>query len=155
MADGASSETRARGRKSGLARFLNVVANPFSRWALRSRFHGVMSGSVMLVTVTGRKSGRRYTTPVNYVRDGDEVTVVSALDRTWWRNVRGGAPVAVRIQGNDRSGRATVVAEGGPDAIAGYRDFRDKLGHPVSPEKAEKDGGNKVIIRVRLDGSEG
>src|SRR5262249_17743027 len=46
---------------------LFVVINPVIRALLRSPVHGLMSKSLMLITFTGRKSGRRYTTPVRYV----------------------------------------------------------------------------------------
>jgi hypothetical protein len=35
---------------------LNQFANPFVELMLRSPLHGLMSGSIMLVTVTGRKT---------------------------------------------------------------------------------------------------
>lgn len=140
---------------SGVARALMAIANGSGKWLLRSPLHGVMSGSVMLITVTGRRTGRAYTTPVNYARDGDELTVVSVLGRTWWRNVRGGAPVTVRIKGRDLAGDAHVVVEGGPEAVAAYQQFRERLGHPVKPEKAEKRGAECVMIRIRLGGGSG
>jgi deazaflavin-dependent oxidoreductase (nitroreductase family) len=65
--------------------------NDFMAWVLRSPFHGILSGGMMLVTVTGRKSGRKYTTPVEYYREGDCLWVVTNRNRTWWRNVRSGA----------------------------------------------------------------
>ena len=43
-------------------RFFMRLGNLFVASMLRSPLHGLLSGSVMLITVTGRKSGRRYTT---------------------------------------------------------------------------------------------
>ena len=40
--------------------------NPAICAVLRSRFHWLLSRGLMLVTVTGRKSGRQYTIPVGY-----------------------------------------------------------------------------------------
>lgn len=51
-----------------MRRLLNRIANPVVTWLLRSSLHGILSGSTLLITVTGRKSGRIYTIPVNYVR---------------------------------------------------------------------------------------
>ena len=84
--------------------------NAFVKLLLRSPLHGLL-GNVMLITVTGRRSGRAITTPVNFVREGDDVLVTSDRRRTWWRNLRGGAPVTVRLKGSDRSGRAEVAAD--------------------------------------------
>jgi hypothetical protein len=41
-----------------------------------------MSG-ILLITVTGRKSRRAISTPVNYARDGETLLVISKTDRTW------------------------------------------------------------------------
>ncbi|MFQ6085544.1 MAG: nitroreductase family deazaflavin-dependent oxidoreductase [Candidatus Bathyarchaeia archaeon] len=71
------------------------------RWILGSPLHGLVSKNMMLITLTGRKSGKRYTVPVNYVREDDVFFVVSYRHRTWWRNLRGGAPVTVRVKGQE------------------------------------------------------
>jgi deazaflavin-dependent oxidoreductase (nitroreductase family) len=69
---------------------------------LRSPLHGMISKNFMLVSVTGRKSGKIYTTPVNYHRQDEALRVVSQSERTWWRNLRGeGARVMLRLQGKD------------------------------------------------------
>jgi hypothetical protein len=47
------------------------TVQPYGSWILRLSLHGAMSGPTMLLTYTRRRSGRTYTTPVNYVRDGD------------------------------------------------------------------------------------
>jgi len=51
--------------------------NPIMKWILGSPLHRVVSKSTMLVTFTGRKSGKQYTIPVNYVREGDVFYVTS------------------------------------------------------------------------------
>src|SRR4030042_5733909 len=73
--------------------------NPLIAAVLRSPFHGMLSRSVMLMTVTGRKSRAAYTTPVNYLPVGEELWTVSFRNRTWWRNLRGGAAVTLRLRG--------------------------------------------------------
>lgn len=78
---------------------------------LRSPLHGLLSRSVMLLTFTGRRSGRRYTTPVEYIREGETLYLYSSRERVWWRNLRGGAPVTVRLRGRERRGRGQVFEE--------------------------------------------
>jgi hypothetical protein len=75
-----------------------MTGNDFMSWVLRSPLHGMLSSSTMLITVTGRKSGKKYTLPVNYYRDADCLWVLSSRDRTWWRNVQGGADVSLLLQ---------------------------------------------------------
>jgi hypothetical protein len=57
---------------------------PFVVALLRSPLHGFMDRSTLLLTYTGRKSGKAYTTPVNYLRDGDTLLVVSSCKHIWW-----------------------------------------------------------------------
>ncbi len=83
--------------------------NPLIAAILRSPFHGVLSRSMMLVTVTGRKSGTAYTTPVNYIPVGEELWTVSSRNRTWWRNLRGGGSVSLRLCGRLVQKAARVV----------------------------------------------
>jgi deazaflavin-dependent oxidoreductase (nitroreductase family) len=78
--------------------------NSFMIFMLRSPLHGMMSGSTMLVTVTGRKSGRLITTPVNYYQEGDTLWVISNRERTWWRNLKGGASVKLHLRGREVNG---------------------------------------------------
>jgi hypothetical protein len=56
--------------------------NSFIAWLLRSPLHGLLSANTLLITMAGRKTGRPITTPVNYVRDGDRLWVISSRDRT-------------------------------------------------------------------------
>lgn len=49
----------------------------------------------MLITYRGRRSGNEYTTPVNYVEDGDTLLVVSSRDHDWWKTLRSGSSCAV------------------------------------------------------------
>src|SRR5712691_523168 len=98
-------KTLARGREMGTttvevptppARPLMAAANVAVQLLLRSPLHFWLSDTMLLLTYTGRKSGRRDTNPVSYSREGDVVTVFTY--RSWWRNLRGGAPVRVEIK---------------------------------------------------------
>jgi deazaflavin-dependent oxidoreductase (nitroreductase family) len=85
--------------------------NPFMTWLLKSPLHGFISRSTMLITVTGRRSGRSITTPVNYQRRGNTLWVISHRQRTWWRNLREGAEVTLLLGGKDITGSAKVIEE--------------------------------------------
>lgn len=78
---------------------------------LRSPLHRVASGQLLLITYTGRRSGRSYTLPVMYARHEDAlvVHVARADEKVWWRNLRGGAAVRIRLRGRTLGGRAEVV----------------------------------------------
>lgn len=72
--------------------------NSFMAWVLRSPFHGMLSNGMMLVTVTGRKTGKAYTLPVEYVQENDSLWVMSKRNRRWWRNLEGEATIGLVLR---------------------------------------------------------
>ena len=80
--------------------------NDFMAWVLRSPFHGMLSNGMMLITVTGRKTGKAYTTPVGYYEEGGCLWVLTSLDRSWWRNLQGGANVKLLLKRKSVNGFA-------------------------------------------------
>ena len=80
--------------------------NDFMSWVLRSPFHGMLSNGMMLITVTGCKTGKKITFPVGYYREGDSLWVITSRDRTWWRNLPGGAQVSLLLKHQPVTARA-------------------------------------------------
>jgi hypothetical protein len=95
-----------------MRRFMQAapLVNAPVRVAVNSRLLGRLLGrSVTLLTYTGRKSGREFSIPVAYRRNGDELTIAANVPdaKTWWRNFLGeGGPVTVRLGGVDHQGHA-------------------------------------------------
>ncbi len=85
------------------------IGNAFMQALMRSPLHPMLDSSILLITVTGKSSGKKYTLPVNYVRQGDKLILTSLRSRTWWRNLRGGAEVQVVLKGKETRTRATVI----------------------------------------------
>ncbi len=85
--------------------------NPAIVWILHSPLHPLLSVGLMLITVTGRRTGRRYTIPVGYQRNGDEITVLisKARRKRWWRNYLEPRPVELHVHGRMLHGEARVV----------------------------------------------
>jgi len=83
---------------------------------LKSRRIGPWIGKgLTTVSYTGRRSGRTFTTPVAYRRDGDQVTLMVDLPavKNWWRNFTGdGGPVTLRLDGTYRTGHAIAHRAG-------------------------------------------
>lgn len=73
--------------------------------------HGLISGSVMLISFKGRSSGKEFAVPVNYVRRDGIILVTSYRSRTWWRNLRGGVPVTLRVKGQNLNGIGEAVTD--------------------------------------------
>ena len=64
--------------------------------------------SIAIITFTGRRTGKSYSTPVTYYREGDTVIVLSKKFRTWWRNFLEEPQVELRLKGRTFPGRAHV-----------------------------------------------
>ncbi|WP_306364092.1 hypothetical protein [Nocardia sp. CC227C] len=78
------------------------------------------------ITYVGRRSGKTFSTPVNYWRSGDVLKIGVAMPdrKSWWRNFQDeGGPITMRLAGEDRTGRA----------------------------KARRDERGRVTVEVRLD----
>ncbi len=99
---------------------LMLVMNPLMKLLLRSPLRGNIGKGLLLITFTGRKSGKRYTTPVAYQDRGS--TLIIFVDGRWWRNLLGGAPVAVLVDGQQWAGQAEAITD--PDVVvAGMLEF--------------------------------
>ena len=82
--------------------------NRFITWLLRSPLHGLLSYGTMLLTVRGRKSGKPYSTPVDYYEEDGFIWVLSNRDRSWWRNLQEGANVEILLKGKSVHGFAEL-----------------------------------------------
>ncbi|MBK6791375.1 MAG: nitroreductase family deazaflavin-dependent oxidoreductase [Anaerolineales bacterium] len=82
--------------------------NDFMAWILRSPFHSILSNGMMLITITGRKTGKAYTTPVGYYVEGEYLWVITSRERKWWRNLQGGATVDLLLKRKPVRGAADV-----------------------------------------------
>lgn len=54
---------------------------------LRRGWMGKMDDFVMVITTTGRKSGKKFTTPIAYQRDGKNIIAVNPGNSNWLHNV--------------------------------------------------------------------
>jgi deazaflavin-dependent oxidoreductase (nitroreductase family) len=131
------------------------------KYILRSPMHGMVSKTMLLITFTGRKSGKTYTTPVDYSQDGDQVTIFTHAN--WWKNLNGGSPVTLRMRGRDLQGIAEPVAEDKGAVAAGLMEHLRKVPSDAKyygvtfddqknprAEEVEKAAQSAVMIRVRL-----
>jgi deazaflavin-dependent oxidoreductase (nitroreductase family) len=140
--------------------------NPMMVWLLKSPLHGMISKGVMLVSVTGRKSGKMISTPTNYLRDGNTLWVISWRDRKWWRNLRGGAKVRVLLAGRNVEGCGQVIEDEKAVAQSLFDYYRkvpqyakyvginlDETGLPISVD-CECAAQKMVMISVEMPGNE-
>jgi deazaflavin-dependent oxidoreductase (nitroreductase family) len=114
-------------------------ANPVMKALLRSPLHRLLSKNFMLLTVTGRKTGRAYTFPVGRHQSPDGTFVLSA-GGSWRHNLRGGADVRVTLDGREHPAHATLEED--PDRAA--EAFKTML---------DRAGARALAVKVNVDRS--
>src|SRR6202050_3244184 len=90
------------------ARIMRAVNVP-TRAVLSLPFATPLSGNLMLISYTGRKSGKAYRQPVSYVRDGD-VLLTPGRGR-WTLNRADGRPVRSRLRAHLETARPELVTD--------------------------------------------
>ena len=133
------------------------MVNQTMKFILRSPLHGMVSKTTCLVTFTGRSSGKTYTTPVSYSHHGEEVRLFTHAE--WWKNLRSGASVTLRLQGRDFQGRAEPVALDKTAIAAGLaahlrqvpsnaRWYHVKLDAQGSPDEADVAQAVQTVVMI-------
>jgi hypothetical protein len=126
---------------------------------LRSRF-GARMHDLALLTVTGRRTGRRYAIPVSVNElHGDTIVLTAG---TWRKNLRGGADVELTHGGQTRTMHAQLIEEPGAVADA-YGAMLDRIGvrhsvrvglrvagdeMPTHDELRDAIGGRRAVVRL-------
>ena len=126
--------------------------NPLARALLRSPLHGLMSRHVIVLCFEGRRTGKRYETPVAYRRaDDGALEALTSVHGAWWRNLEPGALATVVHCGRAVPARIDVVlacASTEPEASAeavrralASRDLPRRAMMPVPPAET-------VLLRI-------
>lgn len=137
------------------------VANPVFRTLLRSRLHWLASRWLALLSYRGRRSERRYTTPVAYARrDGALVVVTLADEANWWTNFRDPHECTLWLRGTPKDATGVVVTDGAErDALLAEYARDRRLLAPVLGVDGDRTGRtsddgtveNVVVVRFDLD----
>jgi hypothetical protein len=101
------------------------MANPLVRMLLGSPLHGVLDDSLLVLHLTGRKTGRQYDIPVNYLDMEGKLTVVTVAG--WRVNLRGGGDVEVTLRGRRRPMR-TLLQEDPASVAVSYQAMIGRIG---------------------------
>jgi deazaflavin-dependent oxidoreductase (nitroreductase family) len=137
------------------------IVNRTMKFVLRSPMHGIVDKKILLITFTGRKSGKTYTTPVSYSQSDGQVVVFTHAD--WWKNLRVDVPVMLHIRGRELQGLAEPIVEDKQAVAAGLAEHLRKVrsdakyysvtfddqGNPRS-EEVEKAAQTVVMISIQL-----
>lgn len=118
----------------------------------------VLGRMMIILTVTGAKTGNRYTTPVQYVRDGNRLLVLTQRKRLWWRNITTEPEVEMVLKGRTiRTAAHLAEGEEARTAIAAclrldprvakfYGIDLDQNGEPNDDDVAKLDAAFTVIV---------
>lgn len=119
-----------------------LVINRIVGWLLRSpRRASKIGGSLLLLHLTGRKTGRELTVPVAY-RPSADGRLVALTNSVWRVNLRDRPDVEVTLLGRRQPAIAQLVEE--PDIVADtYQSLIEQEGH----QKA----GRRMGIRINVD----
>jgi hypothetical protein len=79
------------------------------RFVLGLRFRTPLSGRLMLLSYTGRKTGRSYRQPISYVPDGD--VLLTPGGGKWRLSLREDETVTLRLRGRDVTARPELVRD--------------------------------------------
>jgi deazaflavin-dependent oxidoreductase (nitroreductase family) len=131
---------------------------------LRSPLSRVVDRGILLLTVFGQRTGRPYTFPVQYVEADDRTLWVmsgAGAEKTWWRNLIGGAPVEVLLRRRRHRGRAVAFTYGGHPAIVEaelaryverFGGMAKRLGITAEDEESlQRAAAATVMVRIKLD----
>jgi hypothetical protein len=136
------------------------VSNFFVRTLVNSPLHPLLGKSFSVITVTGRKTGRSITTPINTVCIEGTQMVISLRSRTWWRNLRDGRVAQLRQAGKTVTVCAEVMETPGQVAAWFRKYFIQSPGHAkyfdihagpdgkVLQQDLERLAAERIIIRL-------
>lgn len=117
-----SSATRATAPPAPLAIRLLRRLNPLIVAVLRSPLHGLVSRNLLLLTWIGAKTGVRRTLPLSYVEVAGR-PYLCTRSSAWWRNLRNGRPVELRLRGRRIAATPAVVDVRTDEALTALRAF--------------------------------
>ena len=139
------------------------VLNPIVKVILKSPLHSLMSGDIVLLNFTGRKSGRTLSTPVSYRVVDDSIHCFTDKVNQWWRNVDNVDSIELVLKRKTLTGKPTVVSNDNDVITKAFNDFLTALPRSASfsdvrlnenkiPNKADVARAAKklVFIEIRL-----
>ena len=104
---------------------------------------------ILLLTTTGRKSGKERTTPLTFIRDGEDYVITASIggmdwNPAWYHNLKDNPQVKIEV--GDKSFNASAVITEGEERTRLYEQFKAASDNFVQYEKKT----SRVIPVVRL-----
>ena len=103
--------------------WLFTLVNPIIVGLAGSFLHRLVSHQVVVLGFTGRRSGRNFAIPVTYLRRDGEILCMTQRNGIWWRNLLGGVPVQLTLNGRSVSTTSQVDIDNNQQIAAALRLF--------------------------------
>jgi deazaflavin-dependent oxidoreductase (nitroreductase family) len=126
---------------------------------LRRGWMGKMGESVLVITTTGRKSGRPFSTPIGFVRDGQHYVALTrggGERSNWYLNLRANPKATLEIQGHRIPVRVEFIEVEAErqHAIRLYKEQRAEIlgmasgaGRNATPQQIEEAFLTRLFVR--------
>ena len=128
----------------------------FQNFLLRKDWLGGMGEVILVITTTGRRSGKPASTPIGYVRDGDIWAALSYPTSNWYRNLRQTPQALLEIRGtairvrtefvDDEPGRQRLVDLYRQQRAKNFRMFFN-VAMDASPEDLARGIAARAFVR--------
>lgn len=135
--------------------------NKIMKFVLRTPLHRFVSDKIMLITFTGRKSGKSYTIPVSYTQHDQSVMMFTNMG--WLKNLVDNTPVTLILRGRQRKATTDLITDdvdqivpilaehlrGKPADAQIHKVTFDSSGEPLADE-VRRAAGNVKMVRFKL-----
>ena len=142
-------------------RHVPLWLNKVMKFVLRSPLHGFVSNQIMLITFTGRKSGKSYTIPVSYTQQNQSVMMFTNMP--WRKNLAEKTPVTLRLRGHQLKATTDLITDDVNQIIPVLAEHLcdkpmdarihnvtfDSTGKPLADE-VRRAAGNVKMVRFKL-----
>lgn len=82
----------------------------FQVFLLRRNLMGALANEIMVITTTGRRSGKPFSTPIGYLRDDNHIIALSVGGASnWYKNLLVNPDATLNLKGQDIRARAERV----------------------------------------------
>jgi hypothetical protein len=133
------------------------------RWRRRASTGSGGSATLLALRYHDGATDRWATARVAFGRRGDRIAVISSSDASWWRHIRSGSPVQVRVRNRWVDGRARLLARDEDTyarAVGIFVEDRSRsaaarLGGPMDEngrlDRGPRRPGDAVVVWIEVD----
>lgn len=114
-----------------------------------TRWKMMLGSPVLLLTTTGRKSGKKRTTPVVYNREGDNYLIAASMNGadnnpSWYHNIKGSGEATIEVGSQTLQCQAEILE--GEARNTAYQRFKDQAENFIKYEQKT----DRIIPVIRL-----